>query len=99
METGSPEFIIRYVRDKKFDITDFEQIEVLGSFLSSSEIDTASPESFITQAGYFTIKQCKEESYILDFPNQEVRRSFCELILKSQYMMRDSDLLSVKPML
>ncbi|WLE95768.1 MAG: AAA family ATPase [Candidatus Electrothrix communis] len=99
MGTGSPSFIINYAKDKKFDITDFEQVEVLDSFLSTSEIDTASPESFLTQAGYLTIKKCKEESYILDFPNQEVRRSFCELILKSQYMIQDSDLLLVKPAL
>lgn len=96
METGSPEFIIRYAEDKKFDITNFEQLKVSDSFLSKREIDSASPESFLTQAGYLTIKKSEEESYVLDFPNEEVRRSFCELILNSQYAVVDADILDVK---
>ncbi len=95
METGSPEYIIRYAEDKKFDITKFEQLKVLNTFLSKRDIDRASPESFLTQAGYLTIKKREEESYTLDFPNQEVRRSFCELILNAQYATVDSDILNV----
>ncbi len=96
METGSPEYIIRYSEDKQFDVTDFEQLKVSTSFLSKRDIDTASPESFLTQAGYLTIKKSEEESYTLDFPNQEVRRSFCELILNAQYAVADTDILGVK---
>ena len=55
-----------------------------GGFLSKRDIDQATPESFLTQAGYLTIKKREEESYTLDFPNDEVRRSFCELILDVQ---------------
>lgn len=91
METGSPEFIIHYSENKHFDITDFEQLKVSASFLSKRDIDSAAPESFLTQAGYLTIKKSEEESYVLDFPNAEVRRSFCELILNSQYSVADAD--------
>ncbi|MCW5204306.1 AAA family ATPase, partial [Desulfobulbus sp. US4] len=90
METGSPEYIIRYSEDKQFDITNFEQLKVSDSFLSKRDIDNASPESFLTQAGYLTIKKSEEGSYTLDFPNQEVRHSFCELILNAQYAVADS---------
>ena len=96
METGSPEFIIHYSENKQFDITDFEQLKVSASFLSKRDIDSAAPESFLTQAGYLTIKKSEEESYTLDFPNAEVRRSFCELILNSQYSVADADILGVK---
>jgi hypothetical protein len=96
METGSPEFIVRYAQDKKFNITDFEQKEVPKTFLSKREIDIASPESFLTQAGYLTIKNQTPDSYTLDFPNNEVRRSFCELILNSQYAVTDDDMFEVK---
>ncbi len=96
METSSPEYIIRYSEDKQFDITDFEQLKVSDSFLSKRDIDNASPESFLTQAGYLTIKKSEEGSYTLDFPNQEVRRSFCELILNAQYAVADADILGVK---
>ncbi|XOF32665.1 MAG: AAA family ATPase [Candidatus Electrothrix sp. YB6] len=96
METGSPEYIIRYSEDKQFDISAFEQLKVSQTFLSKRDIDNASPESFLTQAGYLTIKQSGEESYTLDFPNQEVRRSFCELILNAQYAVADADILGVQ---
>ncbi|MCJ8269009.1 MAG: AAA family ATPase, partial [Psychrosphaera sp.] len=95
METGSPDFIMRYSQDKKYNITDFEQKEVPKSFLSRREIDIASPESFLTQAGYLTIKDKSADSYTLDFPNNEVRRSFCELILNAQYFVADDDMFEV----
>ena len=96
METGSPEFILRYSQDKKFNIMDFEQKRVQRTFLNRREIDSASAESFLTQAGYLTIKAKDEDSYTLDFPNNEVRRSFCELILSAQYQVQDDDLFDVK---
>jgi hypothetical protein len=96
METGSPEYIIRYSENKQFDLTDFEQLKVSDSFLSKRDIDNASPESFLTQAGYLTIKKSEEGSYTLDFPNQEVRHSFCELILNAQYAVADADILGVQ---
>jgi hypothetical protein len=96
METGSPEFIMRYSKDKNYNITDFEQKEVPLGFLSKREIDSTSPESFLTQAGYLTIKEKSPDSYTLDFPNNEVRRSFCELILNSQYAVADDDMFEVK---
>jgi hypothetical protein len=96
METGSPSFIINYSKDKRFTITDFEQKEVPHSFLTRGEIDITSPESFLTQAGYLTIKDRSADSYTLDFPNNEVRRSFCELILSAQYFVADDDMFEVK---
>ncbi|MCJ8274255.1 MAG: ATP-binding protein, partial [Psychrosphaera sp.] len=96
METGSPEFIAKYSQDKQFNISDFEQLKVPKYFLNKQEMDTASPESFLTQAGYLSIKDQDADSYTLDFPNNEVRQSFCELILNIQYRVHDTDILNVK---
>ena len=96
MQTGSPEFIAKYSQDKQFNISDFEQLKVSRDFLNTREIDTTSPESFLTQAGYLSIKDKDEDSYTLDFPNNEVRRSFCGLILKIQYTVADTDIFAVK---
>jgi hypothetical protein len=96
METGSPKFIAKYAQDKQFNISDFEQLKVPETFLNKSEMDDASPESFLTQAGYLSIKDKDDDSYTLDFPNNEVRRSFCELILNIQYTVADTDILAVK---
>jgi hypothetical protein len=96
MQTGSPAFIAKYSQDKKFNISDFEQLKVPKHFLNKWEMDIASPESFLTQAGYLSIKDQDADSYTLDFPNNEVRRSFCELILNIQYNVNDTDILDVK---
>lgn len=96
MQTGSPAFIAKYSQDKQFNISDFEQLKVPKYFLNNQEMDTASPESFLTQAGYLSIKGKDEDSYTLDFPNNEVRQSFCQLILSIQYAVADTDLLNVK---
>ena len=88
METGSPKFIAKYSQDKQFNISDFEQLKVPKTFLNKLEMDDASPESFLTQAGYLSIKDKDADSYTLDFPNNEVRRSFCELILNIQYAVK-----------
>jgi hypothetical protein len=96
MQTGSPAFIAKYSQDKQFNISDFEQLKVPKYFLNNQEMDTASPESFLTQAGYLSIKDTDADSYTLDFPNNEVRQSFCQLILKIQYAVADTDILAVK---
>lgn len=96
MQTGSPEFIAKYSKDKHFNISDLEQLKVPRDFLSRREMDTSSPESFLTQAGYLSIKAKDADSYTLDFPNNEVRQSFCKLILDIQYTVADADVLAVK---
>ena len=96
VQTGSPSFIIRYSEDKKFDLTDFERKAVPREFLARREIDETSPESFLTQAGYLTIKAANDYSYTLDFPNKEVRQAFCDLILTAQYQVSDQDILEVR---
>lgn len=50
-----------------------------------------SPTGYL-HIGNLTIKHREEKSYTLDFPHQEVRRSFCELILNVQYAIIDTDL-------
>ena len=96
METGSPKFIAKYSQDKQFNISDFERLKVPKDFLNQWEMDDASPESFLTQAGYLSIKDKDDDSYTLDFPNNEVRQAFCKLILNMQYTVVDADILAVK---
>lgn len=96
MESGSPSFMIHYADENKLDIDELEGVIVDHAFLSESDIDTASPESFLLQAGYLTIKEVKKSgNYILDFPNFEVRHSFNKLILKNKFKISDRDILGV----
>ena len=90
-EPVSPAFVSKYADSNKLTLTNFEHKIVSRSFLNMADFDAASPENFLTQYGYLTIKGKDQDSYTLDFPNNEVRRSFCELILNHQYAVQDDD--------
>lgn len=64
--------------------------------MSHRDIDEATPESFLMQARYLTIKKSEEEEYILDFPNYEVRFSFNHLILSSRYNIENQDYIGIR---
>jgi hypothetical protein len=61
------------------DIEEFRHLEVPLDFADEQEIEKATPESFLYQAGYLTIekKERKNEkiTLTLDYPNEEVRKS------------------------
>ncbi|MCP4755074.1 MAG: AAA family ATPase [Proteobacteria bacterium] len=95
MATGSPSFIVEYAGDVKLDGTDLEEMQVYKGFMDQKDIDESTPESFLTQAGYLTIKSSEDEFFTLGFPNYEVRRAFNGILLSSRFGVRDGDLLDV----
>jgi hypothetical protein len=61
------------------------------AILTTYEIESAPPVSFLIQAGYLTFKAYDEfYGYLIDYPNKEVRDSFSQLLMVSEYNM-DSD--------
>ncbi len=97
METGSPSFMIRYAENNHLKLDALEGVMVDKFFLSERDIDEASPESFLFQAGYLTIKESNPLGYyVLDFPNYEVRTTFNHLLLKSACSVSDHDLWGIK---
>src|SRR6056297_3363464 len=86
VESGSPSFIIKYAERH-----DLNPDQWLGKFveediLSTYEIEEAPPVSFLIQAGYLTFKEYKkDEGYLIDYPNKEVRDSFSKLLMVSEY--------------
>ena len=86
VESGSPSFIVKYA--KRHDIRPDKYLGkyVQKTILSSYEIEEAPPVSFLIQAGYLTFKDYKkDEGYLIDYPNKEVRDTFSELLMISQY--------------
>ncbi len=97
MESGSPSYIISYVEKNQLRLDKLENKIVEPDFMSRREIDLASPESFMTQAGYLTIKEIdKYGDYILNFPNYEVFHTFNALLIESQYKVDNDDVMGVK---
>ena len=61
-------------------------------FADEHEIEKATPESFLFQAGYLTIEKKERKNKVvfltLDYPNEEVKQSMSRLFLKDIYKIR-----------
>ncbi len=79
-ETGTPTFLLKILREKNYDIPEFENLILKSSVFSSYEIESLQLEALLYQTGYLTIKDYDKESdlYTLSYPNEEVRQSFLE---------------------
>jgi Predicted AAA-ATPase/PD-(D/E)XK nuclease superfamily len=84
--TGTPTFLIKLMR-KRFEYK-LQETEVSDLVLESfilEEFDELDLKSLLLQTGYLTIKRITEEgTFILNYPNQEVRRAFGQFLL-SEY--------------
>ena len=88
--SSTPSFLVDYFKQHQIDnIEKFRHIKVSSDFANEQEIEKATPESFLFQAGYLTIekKERKDESVILtlDYPNEEVKQSISRLFLRNIY--------------
>ncbi|QSI05789.1 ATP-binding protein [Treponema pedis] len=78
-ETGTPTFLVRYLKDYKYNIPDLDgNVEVNASGLSDYRAESDSAIPILFQAGYLTIKgyDTVVKLYRLGFPNDEVRYGF-----------------------
>ena len=50
-------------------------------YIETSDVNTTNPKLFLYQSGYLTIKNVIEDSYVLGFPNREVKKALFELVL------------------
>ncbi len=85
-ETGTPTFLIKLLR-KRFNYR-LEETEVSNLILESfrlEKFDDLDVNSILLQTGYLTIKEkTSRETFILNYPNKEVRKSFGQFLL-SEY--------------
>ena len=84
--SATPSFLAKYL--KKYGINNpkaYINKEVSVDFTNSREIEIASVESFLYQAGYLTIKKREDKLITLDYPNEEVKSSMAGLYLEYMY--------------
>ncbi|PID78394.1 MAG: hypothetical protein CSA18_03880 [Deltaproteobacteria bacterium] len=83
-ETSTPTFLIKLIQKRQYYLPKLENLEVNERLLNSFDIENINIETLLFQSGYLTIKKITEDykgyTYILDFPNFEVRNSFNEYI-------------------
>ncbi|MDR1376052.1 MAG: ATP-binding protein [Synergistaceae bacterium] len=90
-ESGTPSFLVDYIKRHDVEVEAFRGYEVSRSFTSITEIEQASPENFLFQSGYLTVRACKGDNFILDYPNEEVLSSVARLFLYGKLDVKGFD--------
>ena len=83
-ESGSPSFLVNYVKKHDIKAEDFRGKAEDEGFTSVTEIELAKPSSFLFQAGYLTVRERQGSLLVLDYPNEEVLSSMAYLFLYSK---------------
>lgn len=83
-ETGTPTFLVNYLKEAHYFIPDLDgQVVLTESELQTYRSIAQEPFPILFQSGYLTIKEYIKEArlYRLGFPNDEVRYGFLENLL------------------
>ncbi|MDR1792400.1 MAG: AAA family ATPase, partial [Bacteroidales bacterium] len=80
-ESGTPSVIANYLKDRYLTVEQFRDFPISMEFAENpGEIDNASPEKFLYQSGYLTLREGITDDYSLDYPNTEVLNSMSKLL-------------------
>lgn len=86
-ETGTPTFLVESIRDKGINPKDFERIRVDNLFFTKFSLEDLDIVGLLFQTGYLTIKKLERQkfrkTYILSYPNEEVRYSMTYHLLSA----------------
>ena len=79
-ETGTPTFVVKALRNGKFNLEDLTLEGVPASALGGVNADDSDPVPVLYQSGYLTIQSYNDQTqeYTLKYPNKEVERGFME---------------------
>jgi hypothetical protein len=84
-ETGSPSFLIKRIRERRYLIPDFENVVIDEAMLASFDVNKITLENLLFQTGYLTIDHVEElggdRFYYLTYPNREVKASLNSYLL------------------
>jgi len=86
-ETGTPEFLIKLLRQRQQFTPDLSRIVATNTLLSTFDVDNIPIEALLFQTGYLTIDHCVDlggrQRVTLKFPNLEVQSALNNCLLSS----------------
>ncbi len=82
-ETGTPTFLVNLLNESKLYLPTIENLQATEAVFSTYELENLRPEALLFQTGYLTIKDISDRLYTFDYPNQEVKTSFPEILFHS----------------
>jgi len=83
--TATPTFALQLIKENDYPVADFETGVIIGDTIDESyETDQMDLATLLYQTGYLTIGHYDETArrYFLKYPNEEVRRSFTNHLLR-----------------
>ncbi len=84
-ESGTPNFLLKLIKDRGYDITQLQNLQLRELAFSTYEIDSLAIIPLLFQTGYLTIKGYEPEHrrYTLGHPNYEVEDAFSFYLLSA----------------
>lgn len=82
-ETGSSSYLLKLLRETRYDLTDFENVTASEDRLKGTDSSMKDALTLLYQSGYLTIKKYDPESrvYTLGLPNYEVANALYSAII------------------
>jgi hypothetical protein len=81
--TATPSFLVELIKENNYFIPDLEKVEMGEFSLETFDIENLDIEPMLFQTGYLTIKDFDGTLFSLKYPNEEVKKSFNEILLKN----------------
>ncbi|ADR17945.1 ATP-binding protein [Calditerrivibrio nitroreducens] len=94
-ETGTPSFLIKLLKERRYFLPNFSNIVVDKKLLSSFDVENIDLEVILFQSGYLTIEKViqtpRSIEYKLRIPNLEVQISLNDYILRYLFNHREAN--------
>jgi len=81
-KTATPTLLVNLLRQMDYYIPKLEDIKIPENLLDTFDIENIRIEPLLFQSGYLTIKTVEEDMIFLAYPNQEVKKSFSEILMQ-----------------
>ncbi|QTA78229.1 AAA family ATPase [Desulfonema limicola] len=82
-ETGTPTFLVNLLKENNWYLPKIEDMQATEAVFSVYDIDRLQIQALLFQTGYVTIRDVKDRLYFFDYPNQEVKTAFLEILFHS----------------
>ncbi len=82
-ETGTPTFLVNLLKETNWYLPKIEDMQATEAIFSTFELEDLKPEAILFQTGYVTISEIENRLYTFNYPNQEVKTSFLEILFHS----------------
>ena len=79
--TGSNEMLFKILQKFIQEIPSLDGSLIDADYLEMSDVNMVDPKIFLYQSGYLTIKEVKGDTYVLGYPNREVKKAMFDMVL------------------